>query len=97
MCAVMCLVVQSCPTLCDRMDCSPTRLFCSWGWILQARILEWIAMCSSGDLPGIEPRSPTLQVDSLLTEPSGKPKSTCSVCKIYREKKLTPSITVTNK
>ena len=31
-----------------------------------------------GDLPssGIEPRSPTLQVGSLLSEPVGKPKST---------------------
>ena len=31
-----------------------------------------------GDLPnpGIESRSPTLQADSLLTEPSGKPKNT---------------------
>ena len=31
-----------------------------------------------GDLPdpGIEPRSPELQADSLLTEPSGKPKNT---------------------
>ena len=30
--------------------------------ILQARILEWVAMPSSGDLPnpGIEPRSPSL-------------------------------------
>ena len=30
-----------------------------------------------GDLPnpGIEPRSPTLQADSLLTEPPGKPKT----------------------
>ena len=30
---------------------------------------------SPGDLPnpGIEPRSPTLQVDSLLSEPPGKP------------------------
>ena len=30
---------------------------------------------SLGDLPnpGIEPRSPTLQMDSLLTEPPGKP------------------------
>ena len=26
--------------------------------------------------PGIEPRSPALQVDSLLTEPPGKPKTT---------------------
>ena len=31
-----------------------------------------------GDLPnpGIEPRSATLQVDSLLTEPPGEPKNT---------------------
>ena len=36
--------------------------------ILQARILEWVAIFSSpGDLsnPGIEPASPALQVDSL--------------------------------
>ena len=34
--------------------------------------------CYSGDLPnpGTEPRSPTLQVDSLLSEPPGKLKST---------------------
>ena len=33
---------------------------------------------SPGDLPnpGIEPRSPALQVDSLPAEPQGKPKST---------------------
>ena len=33
---------------------------------------------SPGDLPnpGIEPRSPTLQADSLPTEPPGKPKNT---------------------
>ena len=32
---------------------------------------------SLGDLPnpGIEPRSPALQVDSLLVEPPGKPKN----------------------
>ena len=39
--------------------------------ILQARILEWIAFPLCGDLPnpGIEPRSPALQVDSLPAEP----------------------------
>ena len=33
---------------------------------------------SPGDLPnpGIEPRSPVLQADSLATEPQGKPKNT---------------------
>ena len=48
--------------------------------ILQARILEWVEsrFPSPGDLlePGMEPRSPTLQVDSLLAEPQGKPKNT---------------------
>jgi len=38
---------------------------------LQARIPEWVAVPSFRDLPdpGIEPRSPTLQVDSLPSEP----------------------------
>jgi len=38
--------------------------------ILQARILEWVAFPSPGDVPktGIEPGSPALQVDSLLAE-----------------------------
>ena len=45
--------------------------------ILQARILEWVAILFSRDPPnpGIEPRSPTLQGDSLPSEPSGKPKN----------------------
>ena len=39
--------------------------------VLQARILEWVAIPSPGDCPnpGIEPKSPTLQVDSLPAEP----------------------------
>ena len=43
--------------------------------ILQARILEWVAMPSSGDLsnPGIEPGSSALQTNSLPSEPPGKP------------------------
>ena len=46
--------------------------------ILQTRVLEWVATPSSGDLPnsGIEPRSPALQVNSLLSEPQEKPKNT---------------------
>ena len=43
--------------------------------ILQARILEWVAMPSSrgSSDPRIEPRSPQLQADSLPSEPPGKP------------------------
>ena len=42
--------------------------------ILQARMLEWVATPSSGDLPnpGIKPMSPALQVDSLPFEPRGE-------------------------
>ena len=36
------LVTQSCPTLCDPMDCSPPSS--SVRGILQARILEWVAI-----------------------------------------------------
>ena len=41
--------------------------------IFQARLLEWVAIPSPGDLPnpGIEPGSPALQADSLPSEPQG--------------------------
>ena len=53
-------IAQSCLTLCDSIDYSV------YG-ILQARILEWVPFPSPGDLPnpGIKPRSPALQADSL--------------------------------
>ena len=73
----MCLVAQLCPTLCDPMDYSPpgssvpeeslsknTRVGC------HALLLHGIFQ------PGIEPRFPTLQADSFLSEPPGKPKNT---------------------
>ena len=46
--------------------------------ILQARILEWVPCPPPGDFPnpGIEPRSLTLQADSLPFELSGKPMNT---------------------
>ena len=66
------LVAQSCPTVFDPMDCSPPDS--SVPGILQARILEWVASPFLGELPdpGIGPRSPALQRDSLLSEPPGK-------------------------
>ena len=53
-------VAQSCLTLCDPMDCSLPAS--SVHGIFQARILEWVAIPSPGDLsdPGIELGSPTL-------------------------------------
>ena len=63
---VLVKVAQSCPTLCDPMDTSP------WNSSGQK-----VAIPPPGDLPnpGMEPRSPTLQMDSLLTEPTGKPEA----------------------
>ena len=54
------LIAQLCPILCDPMDYSPPGS--SVHGIFQARILEWIAIPSPGDLPdpGIELGSPTL-------------------------------------
>ena len=42
--------------------------------IFQARVLEWMPFPSPVDLPdpGIEPRSPTLEADTLTSEPPGK-------------------------
>ena len=64
-------VTHSCLTLCDPTDYTVHG-------ILQARILEWVAFPFSRDLPnpGIKPRSPALQADSLPAEPPGKPKNT---------------------
>ena len=65
-------VAQSCLALCHPMDCTVHG-------ILQARILEWVAFPSPGDLPDqeIEPRSLALQVDFLSAEPQGKPNTIC--------------------
>ena len=62
-------VAQSCLTLCDPVHCSLPGS--SIHEILQARILEWVAISFSGDLPdpGIEPGSPALQTDTLTSEP----------------------------
>ena len=75
-------VAQSCPTLCDPMDCSPPGS--SILGIVQARILECIVFPSPGDLPdlGIELRSPTLQADSLLSEPPWNPYEWDTFCKV---------------
>ena len=69
------LVTQSCPTLWGPMDCSPPGS--SVHGILQPRILEWVAISFSEDLqnPGIEPKSPALQANSLPSEPPWKPES----------------------
>ena len=69
----MCCDTQSSLTLCNRTDC---RLlgFLSLGFSRQ-EYWSGLPFSSPGDLPdpGIEPSSPTLQADSLPSEPPGKP------------------------
>ena len=49
--------------------------------ILQARILEWVAIPFSRG--SSQPRSSTLQVDSLSAEPQGRPRG-CLLSSWYR-------------
>ena len=67
------LEAHSCLFLCDPMECSLPGS--TVHGMLQARVLEWVAIPFSGGSfqPGIEPRSPALQADSLPAEPPGKP------------------------
>ena len=82
-------------TLCDPVDCSlPSS---SVHGILQARILEWVAISFSRGSPdpGIEARSPTLQADALTSAPPGKPlkyKNTVSQKTSYRDTELLCSV-----
>ena len=89
--AVLGLVTQSCPTLCNPMDCSPpgssvhdnsagknTDVGCH-------AVLQIFP--TKGLNPGVEPRGwtqaeSTLQVDSLLSQPPGKPGGwgACNLC-----------------
>ena len=64
-------ITQSWLILCDPMDYTVHG-------ILQARILSGQPFPSPGNLPnpGIEPRFPALQADSLPADPPGKPKNT---------------------
>ena len=73
----MCLVAQSCPTLCNPIDCSWPGS--SVHGISQARILErWVPFPSPGNLldPGIEPlslASPALASGFFTTASPKKP------------------------
>ena len=76
MCVCVCVCgksLQLCLILCNPMDCSlpGSSVHC----ILQARILEWVAIPFSRDLPnpGFKRGSPALQADALPSEPPGKP------------------------
>ena len=77
----VCSVTKSCLTLCDPINCSLPGS--SVHGISKARILKWVAISSSGNLPdrGIKPTSPTLAGGFFTTEPPGKSQvhSRCSI------------------
>ena len=54
----------------------PAGFLCLWGFSRQ-EYWNWLPCPPPGDLPdpGIEPRSPALQADSLPPEPPGKPNN----------------------
>ena len=73
-----CTHAQSCPTLCDPLDCSLPGS--SVHGIFQARILECVAISPSkgSSWPKIETASPILAGRFFTTVPPGKPNSLLS-------------------
>ena len=61
----LCVIAQSCPTLCDPMDCS------LWGsfvhGMFQARVLEWVAISFSKVSPSVQ--SSVIQSCPTLCDP----------------------------
>ena len=73
---IACEVASVYPTLCVPVDSRPPGS--SNHGILQARILEWVAIFFPKGFPdpGIELGSPALQAESLPAELQEKPKNT---------------------
>ena len=68
------LVTQLCPTLCDPMDCSPPAS--SVHGILQARILEWVAISFSRGSSQSRDQNSVSGIGRqifFMTEPPGEP------------------------
>ena len=73
---VLCLVAQTCPTLCNTMDCSPP------GSSTRQEYRSGLPFPSPGDLsnPGIKPGSLASQADSLPLSHQGSPKLSLYSC-----------------
>ena len=72
---VLCLVTQSCPTLCDHTACSLPGSSVHGDSPGKGAEVGCYAFPKGIFSIGIEPRSPVLQVDSLQTEPPVKPST----------------------
>ena len=66
------------------VSCIAGKLFTEWA-TREARILEWVALPSSKG--SFKPRPPALQVNSLPSEPPGKPNDVSNKHKWYRNNK----------
>ena len=74
LCAVLCLVIWLCLAPWNPLDCDPPGSFMHWNSPGKNTGVDYPCP-PPGNLPnpGIELRSPALQVDYLLSEPPGKP------------------------
>ena len=81
-------LLQLCLTLCDAMDCSSPDS--SVHGILQARILEWVAMPSSrgSSQPRDQTAPPALQADPLPLSHRGSPCICVHFTKSHKAKSL---------
>ena len=71
MCAVLCLVAQSCLTLCDPMACSPPGTSVHGDSSDKNTGVGCHVLFQGTSQPRDQPRSPALQADSLPSEPPG--------------------------
>ena len=95
-CLLGCLVAQSCLTSLQPYGLYPARVLCPW----DSPGKNTGVGCQSflqGALPhpGIKPRCPALQVDSLLPKPPGKPEKVRDHCN--REVESRPSRNITER
>ena len=64
-------VTQSCPTLCDPMDCSPPGS--SVHGIFQARVVEWVAISfSNWEEASVKKRGPCVRRKAVVLGRGGK-------------------------
>ena len=77
-CIPACSTAQSCPTLCNPMDCSPPGF--SIHEILQARIVQWAAISSSRR--SLKPRDQTW-ISCISCIYLGSPRSSLDLCWVF--------------
>ena len=95
--SVKCEVAQSCPTLCDPMDCIPSGS--SVYGILQARILEWVAISFSRGSSQSRDRTQVSHIAGrrFILWPPGKPLYAEYITRNARENESQAGIRIAGK